>query len=299
MSSLRSNCGDFAGFRYAVACLLFVAAIFKSSSPNGALVLTATLGVPKNISGVLVPFECLLGWGLLLNIWPSAIYRIVTLVFSSFALFSFYRGIEGYDSCGCFGSLEVSPWLSCGIDVFVAFFSKRCSAIVSAKNAALALSIKGVLVGCIGTIISLVALNWLTASVGIQIPVAGVAYLEPSKWVNSEFPLTKLLEPQVDLDSGNWKVVLYHHDCSICQDSLPSYVEYAASRASERVLLVEFPPVRDMKKDFGKAIYAFVPPDREWFVHAPVEISLKDGIVHYASQSLPSISSSDSRGQGR
>ncbi len=41
------------------------------------------------------------------------------LAFSAFAVFSFYQGMVGQSSCGCFGRLTVNPWVAFGQDLTV------------------------------------------------------------------------------------------------------------------------------------------------------------------------------------
>ena len=39
------------------------------------------------------------------------------ITFTAFAAVSFYLGIIGQASCGCFGTIQASPWTAFGVDV--------------------------------------------------------------------------------------------------------------------------------------------------------------------------------------
>jgi hypothetical protein len=117
--------------------------------------------------------------------------------------------------------------------------------------------------------------------------------LEPEAWGGNYFPLSGHISPPIDLSSGAWVVLLYHHDCSECQDALPMYEELAATQSSAgnplRILLLEIPPYGRQVIAAGASIHARLSNDREWFVEAPVEIQIAGGKVVSASRELPSL----------
>ncbi|MBX3435791.1 MAG: hypothetical protein KF847_20935 [Pirellulales bacterium] len=52
---------------------------------------------------------------------------------------------------------------------------------------------------------------------------------------------------------------------------------------------MEVPPFGDQSPPVGFTQLAKLSPKHEWFVQAPVEITIRDGIVAAASVELPSI----------
>jgi hypothetical protein len=66
-----------------------------------------------------VEIEILLALWLLSGNRPIGSWITALLAFGSFAVASFYQGWIGYASCGCFGRVEVNPWLTFGLDVCV------------------------------------------------------------------------------------------------------------------------------------------------------------------------------------
>lgn len=65
-----------------------------------------------------VEVEALLGLWLLVGLWPRALWWSALLWFLLLSGTSFYLGLVGQPSCGCFGAkLPVSPWYAFGLDV--------------------------------------------------------------------------------------------------------------------------------------------------------------------------------------
>ena len=62
-------------------------------------------------------------WELVLGIWLiSGLYARVgtyagVFTFLTFGIVSCYLGIVGQASCGCFGTVEISPWIAFAVDV--------------------------------------------------------------------------------------------------------------------------------------------------------------------------------------
>lgn len=65
----------------------------------------------------IVEVEILLGLWLLSGHKPVWAWLFALLMFSAFAAINSYQGWVGYASCGCFGALEVNPWLTFVIDI--------------------------------------------------------------------------------------------------------------------------------------------------------------------------------------
>ena len=60
---------------------------------------------------VVVVFEWLLGVWLLADLYPRAAWAAAAGAFSCFAVASAWMGVRGESSCGCFGQVNISPWL--------------------------------------------------------------------------------------------------------------------------------------------------------------------------------------------
>ena len=107
--------------------------------------------------------------------------------------------------------------------------------------------------------------------------------LDPESWINKEFPLTAYLSPEVDVTRGDWTVFIYHRDCPKCEEAIPKYLALAERLSSqgtgERVLFLEVPPYGAALPRRRSVHYARLEDEHEWFVQAPVEIVLTNGVA--------------------
>jgi hypothetical protein len=101
----------------ALGLLLVVTALLKVQGPaDGALGQNTILFSPR-LRFAVMEAEALLGlW--LLSGWAKRPAWLVTVAFFLIvAGFSFYLGLMGQSSCGCFGRIQVSPWNAFALDV--------------------------------------------------------------------------------------------------------------------------------------------------------------------------------------
>jgi hypothetical protein len=67
----------------------------------------------------LIVAEVVLGMWLVSGLAPLGSWALCVATFGGFAAFSFYQGLLGQSSCGCFGRLSVSPWYAFILDLAV------------------------------------------------------------------------------------------------------------------------------------------------------------------------------------
>lgn len=292
--------------RLGIACLLLGAAAMKAWSPSEAAVLATVYEIPPWVSLLVIQLEILLAVVLLFGFSLRRSLQVTAWIFGMFACFALYRALASYESCGCFGSLKVHPWITFCMDLAVVYLAAR-----SAKQIT-----PGVKPGTEGRQLGLACVLYLLSAFPLtalaikQLPVSGavgsteqvgsLVILEPEAWVGKKTPISDELGSSIELSRGEWVVVLYHHDCPDCQAALPKYEKLAAIESQipdgKQVLLIEVPPYGDVPHRPSKAKHARLPDDREWFVQAPVEIQIEDGSVTGSSLDLPSISYDNTHG---
>ena len=262
-----------------------------------------------------VEFELFFGLWLLAAILPRLTWAAALGLFGLFVCVSLYKALSGYASCGCFGRVEVNPWYTSGLDIaFVlslsiwrprgllrgcsdalagfpstllrAFFCRRATAVLVAWLA-IGLPAGYVIESYIDTTLS---------GAGTIIGDGKVVVLEPEKWIGKRFPLLPFLEDYPDqlqpgnlpvrerLVEGEWIVVLYHHDCPVCQEMMAAYRKLAKKLASgssvTRMALIEVPPCSGtdpptaLCSDF--VVLGKLSNRKEWFVQTPVVVVLHD-----------------------
>ena len=269
--------------RYVVGTLLIVAAILKAHE-------LATLPMPevdfwssKATIHTLVIFELLLGISLISHINLAYTWTCVVFAFSVFLIVTFLKAIGGLESCGCFGRLKVDPWTTFVVDAAVLLM------LVLARPSPLRY-----------TVIAYRKLQWVvvaTAVIALPLSVWIISYtpstleadgiikgddgfilLEPQKWIGSRFPLTSHIDNSDSLNDGEWIVVLYHYDCPKCQTVLPQYRRSAKNKFDVKTALIEMPPYGNINTSVD-CLEVKLSDEFEWFVTAPVELRLNDGVV--------------------
>ncbi|HUO11028.1 MAG TPA: MauE/DoxX family redox-associated membrane protein [Phycisphaerae bacterium] len=194
---------------------------------------------------------------------------------------------SGELSCGCFGPLKVSPWITTFLDLGILagllwqlFRKGQRHARASTAR------IVGALVvgGSAAMAMPAIAYHFHPAAASGEAvtDASGLIVLEPEKWVGKPFPLATKIVTQKTITQGVCRIVLFHSDCPDCQRLMPQ-IEQTARTKGVRTVLVEIPPVAPP----GQSI---VPPatvceigtldsSKEWFATTPVIIDLADGQV--------------------
>lgn len=275
--------------------LLIGAVALKALSPSDIGFLILNYQIPYWMIILFIQIELLVGVLLVSNTKPVLMRCLAITLFSLFALFSIYRAVSGFESCGCFGAIKVNPWITLGLDLLV------ISLLISTGRPATENSTqdKKILIPMIsyaligGTTLAIMMINSpqkLDTAIDFN-SFNGTVILEPETWINKLFPLVNEIEPSVDLTNGDWVVLLYHHDCQKCQESLPRYEGLGdSSIPPKHVLLVEVPPTGNSTFQNTEYVkHVSLKKEVDWFVQAPVEIQLSNGIVKLVSLELPSI----------
>jgi len=140
-----------------------------------------------------------------------------------------------------------------------------------------------------GALISLSAVQYRSPAVGrptpSKAPAAGaaLAILEPADWAGGQLPILDRIDVSEKLSAGRWNVVMYHHTCPYCRDSLGTFEKDLSGREGIGFALVETPPYARAEDDpvpaGSKALRGKLDESRDWFVTTPVVMSLADGKV--------------------
>jgi hypothetical protein len=278
---------------------LLATAWMKVLAPAETASFQSAYDLPYWLLSVGIQLELFVGLLLVGALWLPWAWAAAIVLFASFAGISLLRALAGLESCGCFGAIRVNPWMTLTIDlaILAALWAGRRQFFEGAQATDWRRA-RGWLVACLLMVVgSLVMLSAnhperLFASTPL-LNDEGLVILEPSEWIGKPLPLLPYLDPKFDLSAGRWIVVLYHHDCPKCQSALPEYERLASGARQSlagNVLAVEVPPFGDQLHGDAAALkHARLSESREWFVEAPIEIQLQDGVVTAASLDLPSL----------
>ncbi|MAT72896.1 MAG: hypothetical protein CMJ58_25730 [Planctomycetaceae bacterium] len=272
--------------------LLLASALLKTYSPTEVATLATAYQIPIWLTAAVIQLELIMAIVLLAGVWPRPALHAVTALFLLFSLFSGYRAWLGAESCGCFGPVKVPPLVTTILDILVAAaaaFASRFS--ISEQGGEARLKAAGITYAVAGMLAAVIFISRApsTANSLSSQTAGGLVILEPETWVGEAFPLDGNLVPPVDMSAGDWTVLFFHHDCPDCQAAIPEY-DALASNSGGSVLLVEVPPCGSSPPAVRSATVARLADDKEWFVQAPVEVTIARGKVTGASLELPAIS---------
>jgi hypothetical protein len=214
------------------------------------------------------------------------------ICFAVFSFVSLYKGISGYETCGCFGKIKVTPWYTAMLDLSVVlsllwFRPTRLLAHFRGELKALRARLAGVLaLWFFFAVPSAVAMALYRAAnlsdAGFVVGDGRAVLLEPENWTGKRFPLLDYIDVGDQLREGAWLVLLYHHDCPKCRDAIGDLGWITCHMCKARIALIEMPPCAQADHLLAETkpfVCGRLRSDREWFAHAPVFVGLHSGIV--------------------
>jgi len=241
-----------------------------------------------------VELECeiILGVWLLSGAFPRLAWLVTTCCFAAFSLITYSKAVRGEASCGCFGVVEVSPWITLVMDILAvaALMMLRRNFWQSSSASRLRLRIVGacVAVVALGAPAAVAAMSFKAARIDVSGEIIGAGkwvLLEPETWTGKKLPILRYLRlaESEKLSQGKWAVILYRHDCPNCREELSRLRDRLKGSEPPRMAFVELPP-------YGAGRAAFLPEgknivlgkldeSKSWFVETPAILSLDGGIV--------------------
>jgi hypothetical protein len=270
--------------------LLSIAAFLKGYELYTAPLPETGLWTSGGVRVGVVEAEFLLGLWLLSGLWVRAARWAALVAFHVFFTLSLSRALAGEESCGCFGSVPIDPRWTAGADLVAIFALWRWRPVESigwllgerSLRVAATLAL-WLLVGIPGGFV--LAARWPEVEAD-----GSRVVLKPEKWVGRRCPLLPYADIGDELSRGRWLVLLYHHNCSRCQEVVPIYEAQAraaaANPAAPRIAFLAVPP-------HGAPLWKFAPgsislqgkltESKEWFGSTPTLLRLQDGVVEAES----------------
>lgn len=211
----------------------------------------------------------------------------------------------GASSCGCFGALKVSPWVTLVTDV--TFF--LVLVVLGRREPRLALTprvptTRVVAAGALGLLSVAVAFG-LRASGSdpdgqadsgslAGLPQDGYYLPDYASWIGRPFRDLDIAGWIVglsgDLETGQQYVVFYRKDCEHCHELLEVYFNGTLQLPTTAVAVPErggWPTQNLQPFPCTQCRLAELPSGVDWFLQTPVLVRLSDGIVECASEVDP------------
>lgn len=239
--------------------------------------------------------EIVLAGFLLTGTQPLVTWCITFILLSCYFVITVIKAVSGVESCGCFGNLRVSPWITAIFDLLAVAALVACRHgafdIVTARKWAAsrmrwALVAFIVLVGAAPGAFAML----LTKSGNLNddsVAIEGTVVLQPSKWIGKPFPLVPFINIGASLSHGTWIIVLFRSNCEHCKRAIPRYEELAKQSNTKKramnIALVEMPPYESQEKApgllMGPAFKGRLTDARDWFAQTPMVLLLSEGLV--------------------
>jgi uncharacterized protein DUF1573/methylamine utilization protein MauE len=130
------------------------------------------------VQTALVEWEIFLGLWLIWGQYRAGAWLFATTTFLIFACFNFWQGWIGQGSCGCFGRLQVNPWLTFAIDL--AALGTLISVLRNARIPCAMVGISGILRALLLSTAAVFAALGILAGIGTLTfgsPAAALAHL--------------------------------------------------------------------------------------------------------------------------
>jgi len=281
--------------------LLLTAAILKSWQLLSEPVASTDIWSNRNFLIFTVEFELALGIWLLSDIFKKLAWLAALVCFVMFSVITLYKGISGADSCGCFGSVKVNPWITLfAIDApaslaLIFFRPKEVTLSHIRKPFELLKPLPSrlyfVSIFILGIITLVVTLPVLALNEPAKV-TQSYEVLEPNTWIGKPLPIIEYIDIGDKLKTGNWLVLFYHYDCHDCINAIEKLnnAKHQIQNENCNVVIIEIPPYGgQLKTPF---VYGRLLNVKEWFITTPVMILLKDSKVKRTwQQELPDWSS--------
>ncbi|HMD55286.1 MAG TPA: hypothetical protein VKJ65_12115 [Phycisphaerae bacterium] len=232
-----------AGFTpFFVAAVLLLAAGLKSFDLfSGA--------VEGNLYWPIVEVLCefILGGALISSLYFFQSLWLALVMFAVFLLVSIHKIWIGSESCGCFGPVQVNPRFSLALDVFIILLL-----LITLRHTRSKIVFRFWRLVTAGIIMLFLAVGGVWGAIYLQpaqlqsdgrlIGGHGVVYFQPFDWQGQKLPLLPFISGGDVLESGHWLLVIYYHECPICQQAVATVSAHLKSDPNHRVALLQIPP---------------------------------------------------------
>jgi hypothetical protein len=211
----------------------------------------------------------------------------------------------GASSCGCFGAVNVSPWVSLVMDVtfflVLAYFGRREPRLAITSHlpttrvvTAGALSLLSVVVAFGPRASGSDPAGQTTTDLVAGLPEDGYYLPDYESWRGRPFRDLEIaawiVGLNADLETGQQYVVFYRKDCEHCHELLEVYFSGALQLPTTAVAVPErngWPTENLQPFPCTECRLAELPSGIDWFLQTPVLVRLSDGIVECAAEVDP------------
>jgi thiol-disulfide isomerase/thioredoxin len=286
--------------------LLLSAAVLKGHELLTVPMANADIWTNRYFMIFQVEFELALGIWLLSGIFKRAAWLVTLACFVLFCGVTLYKGITGAASCGCFGNVHINPWIT--------LFAVDLQAVVLLGTFRQKLEIQRVLhiphwleplpKLSVLVVVFLIGVTAVAVSSPVLIlnepAMVTTQYevLEPETWIGKELPILEHIDIAEQLKTGNWLVVLYHHECPSCVEAIPKVEQMArdlkGNESFIRIAFIEMPPYNQRNSSLlshnTPCIFGKLDASKDWYASTPLSILMCNRLtIENWKQAVPSL----------
>jgi thiol-disulfide isomerase/thioredoxin len=254
-----------------------------------------------------IPLEFGLGIWLVCGLFRKVAWLLGTIAFGGFTVVTSHLVLTGASSCGCFGTVQVNPWITlCAIDiplfVLLLIFRPKDEKFLPPPwpSAQHFFSVAIPTFTFLGILVPVLIFN--------KPPEQTEKYevIHPSQWATvkpvnpaaieanelnkvpaaRQWPLLKSIDVADSLRQGIVVALLYHHDCPDCAEAIPQYDKISkemGSGSTIRFAFIAVPPYGTAEQDpvpaDTKCLTGKLDASKKWYFQTPVVVLLQDGAV--------------------
>ncbi len=301
--------GQFFYFRIvsvSLGALLLVAAALKTHQLATEPVVGGGLLESRWFLAAVVQFEILLGCWLISGVFPRIVWWVALLTFGAFTLVAAAKGIAGEPSCGCFGRVETSPWLTLTMDI-AAVIALCCCAVPGLPSGRKASSAALPGIGYpSGTASAAAGFSrghvwflglWLTITAGLgffsfrgaaSVPMAAIGQrvgdvilVQPNQMIGQRFELGRYTDIGQQLAQGGWLVVFYNARCPECE-RLKEYwsTSWTEIQGERNAAFISVPPDLTATTPALHGVHwGALDSGIDWLIQMPLVVAIQDDRV--------------------
>ena len=207
----------------------------------------------------------------------------------------------GAESCGCFGAIEVNPWVTLVTDVTfllgLIFLGRRDPRLALGRF----LPTSRVVAAGVWSLLSVFAAFALPAdhpadpstatASATPLPVDGYYLPDYEEWIGRHFRDLEIASwitgLPVDLEAGQQYVIFFRKDCEHCHELMEVYFNGSLDWPATAIAVPErdgWPSENVQPFPCIECRLAELPAGVDWFLQTPVLVRLADGVVECAAE---------------
>ena len=232
------------------------------------------------VAAILICGELLLSMWLISGFYASVARSFCIFTFSFFCCVRLVRIYNGESSCGCFGSLQTSPYLSLLFNIIALLVLTRWRPGSSHFRSQTLIQIGYLARAVLVTTLIFSSLYFQRSisvgDVGEQLGNSDTIVLTASEWVSNPFHLKKFIEGGDIFAEGSWRIILYDPTCKDCKETISTQTN--SKKTKRKIALIRVRGDSRLDLSLGD-FHSNLDSNYRWFAALPIVVDVDDGIV--------------------